>query len=165
MVNGKLVRRTVIFYNISYGVNAFAPKSRHEAAYLFLQWAGGARMYTYLTANPGGYQDPHHAISFHDPLVIASYGAEPIRALTEIVPRSAPPITLRGGPAYNQALDQELQKMLTKQQSPEKAMANVERRWNQITKRLGTERQVKAIKASYASFPPKGRYGPDKAIV
>ena len=49
-------------------------------------------MYTYLTANPGGYQDPHHTISFSDPLVIASYGAEPIRALKEIVPRSAPPI-------------------------------------------------------------------------
>jgi multiple sugar transport system substrate-binding protein len=165
MINGKLVRRTVIFYNISYGVNAFAPKSHHEAAYLFLQWAGGARMYTYLTANPGGYQDPHHAISFKDPLVIGSYGAEPIRALTEIIPRSAPPITLRGAPQYNQALDQELQKMLTKQQSAAQAMANVERRWNQITKRLGTARQAKAIKASYAAFPPKGRYGPDKAIV
>jgi multiple sugar transport system substrate-binding protein len=165
IINGKLVRRTVIFYNISYGVNAFAPKSHHEAAYLFLQWAGGARMYTYLTANPGGYQDPHHKISFKDPLVIGSYGAEPIRALTEIIPRSAPPITLRGAPQYNQALDQELQKMLTKQQSPEQAMANVERRWNQITKRLGTARQAKAIKASYAAFPPKGRYGPDKPIV
>ncbi len=54
--------------------------------------------------------------------------------------------------------------MLTKQQSPEKAMANVEQRWNQLTKRLGTAKQVKAIKASYAAFPPKGRYGPDKAI-
>ena len=90
MVNGKLVRRTVIFYNISYGVNAFAPKSHHEAAYLFLQWAGGARMYTYLTANPGGYQDPHHTISFNDPLVISEYQPQPIRALKEIIPRSAP---------------------------------------------------------------------------
>jgi multiple sugar transport system substrate-binding protein len=164
MVNGKLVRRTVIFYNISYGVNAFAPKKNHEAAYLFLQWAGGARMYTYLTANPGGYQDPHHSISFNDPLVIGSYGAQPIRALKEIIPRSVPPITLRGAPQYNQALDQELQKMLTKQQSPEQAMRNVERRWNQITKRLGTERQARAIRESYAAFPPKGRYGPNKPI-
>jgi multiple sugar transport system substrate-binding protein len=164
LIKGKLVRRTAIFYNISYGVNAFAPKSHHEAAYLFLQWAGGARMYTYLTANPGGYQDPHHTISFNDPLVKASYGPEPIRALKQIVPRSVPPITLRGAPAYNQALDQELQKMLTGQQSPEKAMANVENAWNKITKRLGTAKQAKAIQASYAAFPPKGTYGPDKPI-
>jgi multiple sugar transport system substrate-binding protein len=165
MIKGKLVRRVCIHYNISYGVNAFAPKSHHEAAYLFLQWAGGARMYTYLTANPGGYQDPHHTYSFSDPLVIASYGAEPMRALKEIVPRTAPPITLRGGPAYTQALDQELQKMLTGQQSPEKAMANAENAWNAITKRLGTAKQAKAIKASYAAFPPKGTYGPSKPIV
>jgi multiple sugar transport system substrate-binding protein len=164
MINGKLVRRVVIHYNISYGVNAFAPKSHHEAAYLFLQWAGGARMYTYLTANPGGYQDPHHTISFHDPLVIGSYGAEPIKALTEIIPRTAPPITLRGAGQYNQALDEELQKMLTKQQTPEKAMANVEQRWNKITKRLGTAKQAAAVKASYAAFPPKGRYGPTQTI-
>ena len=26
------------------------------AAYLFLQWAGGARIYTWLTANPAGYR-------------------------------------------------------------------------------------------------------------
>jgi multiple sugar transport system substrate-binding protein len=164
MVRGRLVRRVVIHYNISYGVNAFAPKSHHEAAYLFLQWAGGARMYTYLTANPGGYQDPHHKYSMNDPLVIASYGAEPMRALREILDRMAPPITIHGSSQYNQALDEELQKMLTKQQSPEKAMANVEQRWNSITKRLGTAKQAAAIKASYAAFPNRGTYGPTQTI-
>jgi multiple sugar transport system substrate-binding protein len=164
MVNGKLVRRVVIFYNISYGVNAFAPKSHHEAAYLFLQWAGGARIYSYLTQNPGGYQDPHHTIQLTDPGVTASYGQQPMRAFKKIIERQAPPITLRGAPAYNAALDQELQKMLTKQQTPEQAMANVERRWNQITKRLGTAKQVKAMKALRGAYPPKGIYGPDKPI-
>lgn len=164
IVNGKLIRRVVIFFNISYGVNAFAPKKNHEAAYLFLQWAGGARIYSYLTANPGGYQDPHHKISFTDPLVLGSYQPEPVKALTEIIPRSAPPITLRGGGQYGQALDEELQKMLTKQQTPEQAMAAVEKRWNQITDRLGKAKQAKAIRASYAAFPPKGVYGPNKTI-
>src|SRR5207253_238558 len=103
IVNGKLVRRPVIFYNICYGVNAFAPTSHHELAYLFLQWAGGARMYTYLTANPGGYQDPHHTYSFDDPLVVESYGKEPMAAFKEIVPRTAPPITIRGAAQYRQA--------------------------------------------------------------
>ena len=164
MVNGKLVRRPVIFYNICYGVNAFSPKSHHEAAYLFLQWAGGARMYTYLTANPGGYQDPHHNYSFNDPLVVASYGKEPMAAFKEIVPRTAPPITIRGAAQYTQALDEELQKALTKQQSPTQAIKNAERRWNQITERLGTANQVKALKANLTAWPPKGRYGPYSTI-
>jgi multiple sugar transport system substrate-binding protein len=164
MVGGKLIRRVVIFYNISYGVNAFAPKSHHEAAYLFLQWAGGARIFSFLTLNPGGYQDPHHTYSLNDPGVVASYGPEPMRAFKQIMQRQAPPITVRGAPAYNQALDQELQKMLTKQQSPETAMKNVEQRWNAITKRLGTEKQVKAMRATRAAFPRKGTYGPNKPI-
>lgn len=164
IIKGKLIRRVVIFYNISYGVNAFAPKSHHEAAYLFLQWAAGARIFSFLTLNVGGYQDPHHTYSLRDPGVIASYGAQPMRAFQKVIERQVPPITLRGAPAYNQALDQELQKMLTKQQSPEQAMKNVEQRWNQITKRLGTAKQVRAIKASYAAFPPKGTYGPNAPI-
>ena len=96
--------------------------------------------------------------------MIQEYQPQPVRALKEIIPRSAPGITIRGAPQYNQALDQELQKMLTKQQSPEQAMKNVERRWNQITKRLGTEKQAKAIRQSYAAFPTKGRYGPNAPI-
>ena len=164
MVNGKLVRRPVIFYNICYGVNAFAPKSHHEAAYLFLQWAGGARMYTYLTANPGGYQDPHHTYSLNDPLVVGSYGKEPMEAITQIIPRTAPPIVIRGAAQYTQALDEELQKALTKQQSPTQAIKNTEKRWNQITKRLGTENQVTAIRANFDAWPPKGRYGPTATI-
>jgi hypothetical protein len=71
---------------------------------------------------------------------------------------------IRGAAQYNQALDEELQKALTKQQSAEQAMKNVERRWNQITKRLGTASQVAGIKANLDAWPPKGRYGPSKRI-
>ena len=51
--------------------------------------------------------------------------------------------------------------MLTKQQTPEKAMANVEQRWNQITERLGKAKQAKVVVASYKAFPKKGVYGPN----
>ena len=43
-VGGKLVRRPVIFYNISYGVNAHVSANRQLAAYLFLQWAGASKI-------------------------------------------------------------------------------------------------------------------------
>ena len=76
-VGGKLVRRPVIFYNITYGVNAHVSSNRQLAAYLFLQWAGASKPYTWLTFNPGGYQDPHHKVSLSDPYVIASYKRRP----------------------------------------------------------------------------------------
>ena len=113
IVDGALIRRPVIFYNICYGVNAFADPSRHEAAYLFLQWAGGARVYTFLTFNPGGYQDPHHIYSLDDPYVAGAYKPQPLGQFASIVPRTAPPITLKGGGAYRDSLSEELQKVLT----------------------------------------------------
>ena len=152
-VDGALIRRPVIFYNICYGVNAFADPARHEAAYLFLQWAGGARVYTWLTFNPGGYQDPHHVFTFEDPYTAQSYKPQPLGQFANIVPRTAPPITIKGGGAYRDSLSEEIQKVLTKQQSPEQAAAALQDRWDKITDEQGVELQVEALQTLNASFP------------
>lgn len=153
VVDGALIRRPVLFFNISYGVNAFADPSRHEAAYLFLQWLGGARVYTWLTFNPGGYQDPVHVYTLSDPYTAQSYKPQPLGQFANIVPRSAPPITLKGGGAYRDSLSEELQKVLTNQQSPEQAAAALEQRWNKITDEQGVDIQVEAFKTLKESFP------------
>jgi multiple sugar transport system substrate-binding protein len=153
VVDGALIRRPVIFYNICYGVNAFADPSRHEAAYLFLQWAGGARAYTFLTFNPAGYQDPHHIYTFSDPYTAQSYKPQPLGEFTNIVPRSAPPINLKGGGAYRDSLSEILQAVYTDQQTPEQAAKSLEDRWNRITEEQGTELQVQALPTLLASFP------------
>jgi len=153
VVDGVLIRRPVIFYNISYSVNAFADPSHHEAAYLFLQWAGGARVYTWLTFNPGGYQDPHHIYTLTDPYTAQSYKPQALGQFANIIPRSAPPITLKGGGAYRDSLSEELQKVLTKQQTPEQAAKALEDRWNKITDEQGIDIQVEALQTLLASFP------------
>jgi multiple sugar transport system substrate-binding protein len=153
VVDGVLIRRPVIFYNISYSVNAFADPSRHEAAYLFLQWLGGARVYTWLTFNPGGYQDPHHTYTLSDPYTAQSYKPQPLGQFANIIPRTAPPITLKGGGAYRDSLSEELQKVLTNQQSPEQAAKALEDRWNKITEEQGIDIQVEALQTLKASFP------------
>jgi multiple sugar transport system substrate-binding protein len=153
VVDGALIRRPVIFYNICYGVNAFADPSHHEAAYLFLQWAGGARAYTFLTFNPAGYQDPHHLYTLEDPYTAQSYKPQPLGEFANIVPRSAPPINLKGGGAYRDSLSEILQAVYTNQQSPEQAAKSLEDRWNKITEEQGTELQVAALPTLLASFP------------
>lgn len=153
IVDGGLIRRPVIFYNISYGINAFADPARHEAAYLFLQWIGGARIYTYLTANPGGYQDPLHTYSLTDPFVIESYKPQPTAMFGNINPRTAPPINIKSGGAYRDSLSEELQKVLTKQSTPEKAAKSLEDRWNKITEEAGQETQVAAWAGLKKAFP------------
>lgn len=153
VVDGQLIRRPVIFFNISYGVNAFADKAKQEAAYLFLQWAGGARVYTWLTFNPGGYQDPHHGYSLDDNYVIESYKQTTVDAFKDIIPRTAPPITIKGGGEYRQAVSDVIQKVLTKQSTPEAGAKELDDKWNAITDKIGTDKQVAALETLNASFP------------
>jgi len=153
VVDGVLIRRPVIFYNICYGVNAFSDPARHEATYLFLQWAGGARVYTFLCFNPNGYQDPHHTYTMQDPYTAQSYKPEPLGAFQEIVPRTAPPITIRGGSEYRTATSDLIQAVLTKQKTPEAAAKSLADAWDKTTERLGADNQVAALQTLYEAFP------------
>jgi uncharacterized protein YifE (UPF0438 family) len=58
-----------------------------------------------------------------------------------------------GSAEYTQALDNELQKVLSKQTSPEAAMANVEKAWEKITNQRGRSKQIAALKAQQAAWP------------
>ena len=118
-------------------MNGFAETARQEAAYLFLQWLGGARTRTWLSASFSGLLDPLHTYSLADPLVAEVFGEQPLTKYPEIMPRTAPTGTLPGAQEYGQALQEELHKHLTSEQSAEQAMQNVENRWNQLTESLG----------------------------
>ena len=154
MVNGKLVRRSVIYFNSQFGVNAFSDKKYHEAAYLVLQWISGGRISSWYTGNPGGYFDPNRPAQLNDPLVRASYKPYAADKLKTIIPRTAPTIaSMVGAAEYTQALDNELQKVLSKQKSPEAAMAAVEASWEKITNRRGRAKQIKALRAQQPAWP------------
>ena len=114
-----------------------------------------AKPYTWLTFNPGGYQDPHHKYSLSDPYVIASYKKTTVDAFKQIIPRTAPPITIRGGSEYRQALSDQIQNVLTKQATPEQAAKALADAWDATTSRFGVDKQVKAMKTLNAAFPTR----------
>jgi len=154
IVDGALIRRPVVTGGTYCGVNAFADRSRQEAAYLFLQWIGGARVHTWLGFSPHGVLDPHHVYALGDPYVAQSYGPQPAEQLIEnIIPRSAPAVSLKGGYAYGDALSEELQKVLRKEQTPEQAAKALQDRWDRITEEQGVETQVEALKTFFEGFP------------
>ena len=161
VVDGQLVRRPVMFFNLSWGVNGFADPARHEAAYLFLQWSGGARIFTWMTGNPAGFMDPHHSYSFTDALTIDSYSRGSVNdrreksgeVLQRIIPFTAPLIQQQGAAEYTNALDVELQAALAGETSAVDAMASVERQWNEITERIGVDQQAASIRAVKDAWP------------
>lgn len=154
IVNGKLVRRPVIYFNSQFGVNAFSDDKYHEAAYLVLQYVSGGRVSAWYTGNPGGYFDPNRLSQLNDPLVRSSYKPYAADKLKQIIPRTAPTIAgMVGAAEYTQALDTNLQKVLSKQMTAEKAMSDTAAAWEKITNRRGRAKQIKALKAQLAAWP------------
>jgi multiple sugar transport system substrate-binding protein len=158
-VGGKLVRRSVIYFNAQFAVNAFSPGNTHEASYLVLQWLASGPISDWYTGNPAGYFDPNRNSQLNDPLVRGSYKPYACDELKIIIPNTAPPISgIRGANEYTQALDTNLQKALTKQVSAEKAMADTASAWEKITNRYGRAKQAKAIRAGLAAWPTGYKY-------
>jgi multiple sugar transport system substrate-binding protein len=154
MVGGKLVRRTAIYDNNQFIVNAFSDSKLHEVAYLVLQWLSSRHIFDWLTGNPAGFMDPNRISALNDPLVRTSYKPYACDALKQIIPHCSPPIlAIRGAREYTQALDTNLQKALTKQLSPEQAMAQTAAAWEATTNRIGRGAQIAAIKADRAAWP------------
>ena len=84
------------------------------------------------------------------------YGCDELKI---IIPNTAPPIAaIHGATAYTQALDQNLQKALTKQSSAEKAMSDTAAAWEKITNRNGRAKQIGALKASQEAWPTGFKY-------
>lgn len=172
VIDGELIRRPVLFFNIAWGVNGFADESRHEASYLFLQWSGGARIYTWLTGNPAGFMDPHHTYSFNDQATVDSYsrgslnerGEQSGKVLQNIIPYTAPLITLRGAGEYTNALDIELANALTGQKSAEQAITDAANEWDNITERLGVDAQAASIAATRGVWPTATQTPPDDVV-
>ena len=154
VVKGKLIRRSIIYFNNQFVVNNFADKSMHEPAYLVLQWLSSRQIFDWLTGNPGGYMDPNRVSALNDPLVRASYKPYAADKLKTIIPHTAPTILgMRGAREYTLALDTNLQKALTKQITPEQAMASTAAAWEKITDRIGRAKQMKAIQAGLNGWP------------
>lgn len=153
-VDGQLVRHSSIYYNAAVGVNAFQPVEHQEVAYLLGQWLSSGQIYTWVTANPAGYEDICKTYSITNPLVISSYTQNACDAMAQIIPGSAPsPSSLRGAPEYIQAMDVGLQKALSGQSAPADALQEISDEWNKITDKIGREEQARVWVASKAGWP------------
>ncbi|CAN7451596.1 extracellular solute-binding protein [Rhizobium sp. LjRoot30] len=150
-IDGQLVRRSVLWLNLSASVSS---QSKHpEACYLLLQWLGSSRIYSWMTANPGGYFDPFQLSNFADPLVRETYHDYHMDVVRDTVARTVPTINYPGATAFHNALDENLVAALTKAKTPEEAMADTEKQWTRIARRIGEDKLISAVKANKEAWP------------
>jgi multiple sugar transport system substrate-binding protein len=150
-VNGKLIRRSVLWFNLMAQVSS---QSKYpEASYLFLQWLGSSRIFSWMSSNPAGYFDPFQLANFDDPLVEESYHPYQVANIRETIKRAVPSINYQGASAYHKALDENLMAALSGKQSAEEAMQRTEKEWEKVTQRTGQQKIAQAIKASMPAWP------------
>jgi multiple sugar transport system substrate-binding protein len=150
-IDGKLISRSVLWFSLTGMVSS--QSKNPEAAYLLLQWLGSARIYAWMSANPGGYLDPFRLSDFSDPLVRQTYHAYHMDVVRETVARTVPTINYPGATAFHNALDENLMASLTKAKTPEQAMADTEREWKKIARRIGEDKLLEAIKTNKEAWP------------
>lgn len=150
IIDGKLIRRTVWWPNITLAVST--QTQYPEAAYLFLQWADSPSMFTFMVGNPAGYYDPFQVSDFKDPVVVGSYHEYHVPTMTSSIEHSVPPLNLNGASEYETALDNNVQAVIAGKKTAEQAMADCETEWEEITDRLGRDKQIEAIAAQSAAY-------------
>jgi len=151
VVGDAIVSRSVLWFSLTGMVSA--QSKNPELAYLFLQWLGSSRIYSWMTANPGGYFDPFSLNDFADPLVRQTYHDYHMDVVRETVARSVPTINYAGATAFNNALDENLMAALTKAKTPEQAMADTAAEWERISRRIGQDKIVEAVRENMKAWP------------
>lgn len=146
-----LIRRSCLYLNTSATVSSQSKSP--EAAYLLLQWMSSTRLFTWMSANPGGYFDPWQLANLSDPLVTQTYHDYHVPVIKETIVRSAPTLNVPGTRAMYDALDKNLQAAMTGGKSVKEAMNDAASEWKKIVKKKGEKKMLDQINASRAAFP------------
>jgi multiple sugar transport system substrate-binding protein len=64
-----------------------------------------------------------------------------------------PSINYPGATAFHNALDENLVAALTKTKTAEAAMADTEKQWTRIARRIGEDKLIEAIKSNKQAWP------------
>jgi multiple sugar transport system substrate-binding protein len=64
-----------------------------------------------------------------------------------------PSINYPGATAFHNALDENLVAALTKTKTAEQAMADTEKQWTRIARRIGEDKLIEAIKTNKQAWP------------
>lgn len=151
LFGSNLVRRSTLYLGNNGSVSS--QSQYKEAAYLFLQWTGSTRIFTWLTANPGGFFDPFQLANFEDPLVIQTYKDYHVPAIRETIKRSVPTLAIPGAFGLHNILDENISAAMTGTATVKEAMTKAAEEWRKFIKKKGEDRMIEAINAAKSGWP------------
>lgn len=132
---------------------AVGARSRHpELAYLLTLYACSPRVST-IAVRANGFFDPFRPEHYADAAVVERYSAPFLEVHEASMRSSIPDFYLRGHGEYFDVLRRFLVRAETGKMRPREALGLVRRAWDEITDRLGRDRQIAQWRALRASYP------------
>mgnify|MGYP001162342034 FL=1 len=154
IVNGKHNPKTMNFAGYSLVVNSKSKKPK-EAVYLVAQWLVSKEQMKRANMNLSGNTDVIRKSIFNDKEMRSIFeGADLyLDAQMANIAQGFPDLIIPGNGEYMQALEIEISRYMTDEiKSPKKALDNVAKKWDKITKKFGKEKQLKLYNALLDSY-------------
>ena len=123
---------------------------RAQQLLLRLGWEGAVDEYYYYEESVDLWNDEDDNDGYYYDQTYHDYHMDIVR---ESVRRTVPTINYPGATAFHNALDENLTAALTGTLSAEDAMADTERQWKRIARRVGEDKLVEAIMTNKAAWP------------
>ena len=131
-----------------------------ELAFALLTYYADPEVSAKVVCDPAGFLEPFRVGHFDDPDVQMSYGGKYYTdVLKEAFDWFSPDYNLFGAPEYDDSLEKHVNAVLIGAESPEEGMKAIHDAWEEITDRIGREKQIEANKAfgppEHKGFGPK----------
>ena len=136
---GELYRRTMTFGGWIVGVTKDSKNA--EAAYIALSYMLSPEVSTLLVLTPGGGMDFFRKSHFTSPVAAQIAPKAYLETYSEVIGLIFPELRIPGGFEYYDTLDIAVQRALAGQVTPKEALDEAARKWEEITKRFGRDKQ------------------------
>lgn len=167
VINGKFNRRTTLPTGWGAGIPKYAKNG--EAAAVVLEYVSTPERALTLATNLTMSIDPWRTSTFDLENWLSvwpeyeSYTRDYVKVMKETVALGLPDLQISGCEEYLKRADAEIASALVGTKSPEKALEDIVKAWNEITDRFGREKQKKDWNTQYDAMKASGiRYIPYK---
>jgi len=160
VINGKLHRATTLPTGWSAGIPKYA-RNKKAAAYV-LEYISRPENALKICLDPKTAVDPWRISSFDLSKWLElwpgnkDYAREYVKVMNETIKLGVPDLQIPGSDAYVKAADAEISSALVGKKSPQEALNDAVKAWNEITELRGKETQKKQWNIQYNAMKKKG---------
>jgi multiple sugar transport system substrate-binding protein len=144
---------SVPYFNWGWNYVVLQQSKQKELAYLFCLFASAPSISTLAIQDNNGFFDPHRREHYDDATIQNIYSKDFLNAHLESMKNAIPDLYIQGYNLYMSALKHAIHSCIVYNIQPSLALKKVALRWNELTDKLGRNKQVEQWRYLQSSYP------------